>query len=846
MRCVLVSHFHWDREWYRTFEAYRARLVDAVDRVLDLLAADPGYRFVLDGQAVLLEDYLAIRPERRAEIAAGLRAGRLAAGPWYVQPDSLLPSGEAQVRNLLYGRRIVAELGPVSNVGYVPDSFGHPAQLPQVLNGFGITTFVYWRGNGNEIDSLGPRYRWIAPDGGAVDALLLSEGYFNAACLPRDATEAAQRLAEVAERLAATHDPVLLMNGFDHMLPDSHTGAVAAALARLTGATIERGLLDDALPRGCDTLPEFRGELVGGKLTNLLPGVWSTRMPIKLRNRVCERLLTGWAEPWTALARVLGAPDERPSLRLAWKSLLHNHAHDSICGCSIDAVADRVMARFEAVEELSEQTVARVLERLAGLDVERRVPWTVEQDLAVFNPSPHPRTDVVRVSLDAYPAMRLSVGIPEFAPLLLSATESPGFSIEGVPVHVVPSHDPARVRWLGHQQPFDVEFVAKDVPPFGYRRYRLTRSDRIDDADDNGREITAGSVQVAVADDGTLTARIGEFEYAGLFAIEDYGDRGDTYDFDPISDDLGAKLESAAWRRRRHPSGLQRLEIRRVFTVPIGLTADREHRADERVPLVVTTEVRVVPGVPRIDVNLRLDNAARDHRVRLLFPTARSVDTFRAATTFDVATRSTKPSDDRGWVHRAPTTFAHHGWVSANRLMIVAPGLPEAEVTPNGMVALTLLRAVGWLARFDLRSRPIPAGPPMTADGAQLLGRIEARLSLLASDDSAAADDATLGLRGVIAGAAPLLDAQRAMIAIEPRELLLSALKPAEDGEGLIVRLLNPTDTTLTATLRVGFPLSAVRAVRLDEEPTDFATTCDGDIVRFDVPAHALRSVRLS
>ncbi|HUI25502.1 MAG TPA: alpha-mannosidase, partial [Candidatus Kryptonia bacterium] len=321
MRCVLVSHFHWDREWYRTFEAYRARLVDAVDRVLDLLAADPGYRFLLDGQAVLLEDYLAIRPQRRAEIAAGLWAGRLAAGPWYVQPDSLLPCGESHVRNLLHGRRIVAELGPVSNVGYVPDSFGHPAQLPQLLNGFGIATFVYWRGNGNEIDSLGPRYRWIAPDGSAVEATLLSEGYFNAGCLPADASEAARRLAEVAARLGETQDPVLLMNGFDHMLPDPHTGAVAAALAQLTGAAVERGLLADAVGRSRDMRPTFRGELAGGRWANLLAGVWSTRMPIKLRNRRCELLLIGWAEPWTALARLLGAPDERPSLRLAWQGL---------------------------------------------------------------------------------------------------------------------------------------------------------------------------------------------------------------------------------------------------------------------------------------------------------------------------------------------------------------------------------------------------------------------------------------------------------------------------------------------------------------------------------------------
>src|SRR6185436_12313102 len=144
---------------------------------------------------------------------------------------SLLPSGEAHVRNLLHGRHVGQAFGPVSRVGYVPDSFGHPAQLPQILRGFGISTFVNWRGNGSEIDVLGPTYDWHAPDGSAVEATLLREGYFSAACLPADPEEAARGLAELAARLTDGHDgPALLMNGFDHMLPDPHTGAVAAAL----------------------------------------------------------------------------------------------------------------------------------------------------------------------------------------------------------------------------------------------------------------------------------------------------------------------------------------------------------------------------------------------------------------------------------------------------------------------------------------------------------------------------------------------------------------------------------------------------------------------------------------
>src|SRR5437763_4153173 len=318
MDILLVSHFHWDREWYRTFDEFRGRLVDAVDAVLDLVAADPEFRFVLDGQAIVLEDYLAIRPQRREELAAAIGSDRIAAGPWYVQPDSLLPSGEAHVRNLLAGRAVVREFGPVSRVAYVPDSFGHPAQFPQIFAGFGLDPFVYWRGNGSELDELGSLYQWVAPDGSAVRAWHLAEGYFAAAALDADddVDATVDRLVPILERLRSTtpeRAPVLLMNGFDHLPADTTTGAIADALDKRVDATVIRARFDDAIARlpSAETLPPWQGALVGGRVTNLLPGVWSARMPLKLRNRAVETLLTQWAEPWSAFGQAFGLPDDR-------------------------------------------------------------------------------------------------------------------------------------------------------------------------------------------------------------------------------------------------------------------------------------------------------------------------------------------------------------------------------------------------------------------------------------------------------------------------------------------------------------------------------------------------------
>ncbi len=487
----VVSHFHWDREWYRTMQGFRARLVDAVDQVLDLLAADPEACFVLDGQTIVLEDYLVVRPERRDELAGHVRTGRLAIGPWYVQPDSLLPSGESHVRNLLEGRRTAAAFGPVSTVAYVPDSFGHPAQFPQLFAGFGLRAFVHWRGNGAELDDLGPRWNWRGPDGTNLAVLHLTEGYFGASRPPDAPDEAATALAQLVQRQRrAGEEPVILMNGFDHTRPDPHIGALIGPLSAAVGAPVRRVTLDEAVvpaTASADGWPEFAGELVGGRVANLLPGVWSTRLDLKRRNRTGEALLQDWAEPWAALGHVLGLADESASLREAWRKLLRNQAHDSICGCSIDAVHERMAARYDDAEGLADQTVQRVLERLAGRGPDREVPPIDELAVTVFNPSPHPVTGLVTVPLDAHPAFAVRVGQPDPHSLLLAGLGPLGFTVDGSPVRVVPSADPTRVRWLPDQAALDVEFVATDVPPLGCRSYRLQRSEPVDDELDDGQ-----------------------------------------------------------------------------------------------------------------------------------------------------------------------------------------------------------------------------------------------------------------------------------------------------------------------------------------------------------------------
>ena len=862
MRCVMVSHTHWDREWYKTFQAFRARLVDTVDRVLDLLATDPGWSFQLDGQTIVLEDYLEIRPERRAELEAACRGGRLAIGPWYVQPDSLIPAGETHVRNLLEGRRVAEAFGEASTVAYTPDSFGHPAQLPQLFAGFGLGPFIYWRGHGGEIEGLRAEGIWRGPDGSEIAACHLAKGYFNSFGLGDEVGAAVDRLRGTASELAekSDRDCVLLMNGIDHQLPDDNTRVVTEALAKETGWEVQRGLLDlytegvtpAALAEATPAAPSYEGELVGARVSPLLPGVWSTHVDLKLANRRCETLLTGWVEPFCEIARRLGGPDERASVRSAWRQLIPNQAHDSICGCSQDRVHEHMATRYDEILDLGGETLHRLLERLAGLDTGRQIevdPETGEIGIAVFNPSPHPRTDRVRLPLDGFPAFT-GRGI---APLLGLNFGLEGIEVDGRPARILRDTGTVRPRLTQTQPVHEIEFVAEDVPAFGFKRMRLARSAAHEAEKDDGRTIENELVQVHVAPDGTLDVSWGDVRFEGLCAVADVGDRGDSYDFDPVErtvEDAPIVLEENRVKRRRHPSGIQRLVVDRVFALPEGLEESRARRAKRTVGVRLRITASIIPGSPRVDLDVTLANRARDHRLQLLFPTGAPASACTARTTFDVVTRDTARPDDAEWVQAAPDTFPQQGFVAANGLQVAAPGLVETSVTPEGTIGFTLVRSVGWLSRSDLETRPMEAGPTLATPGAQCLETIRTRLSLSPGLDPAAALDAELGLRAVAVGTAIAEHGDQALLGLDDPAVEVSSLKPAEDGDGSVLRLLNPTGETRRVEVRLGTPLArcVTRAerVRLDETPLGEHLSIDEGVLRVDVGARALTSIRLT
>jgi alpha-mannosidase len=353
-RFLVVPHTHWDREWYLPFEAFRLRLGAVVDGVLETLENDASFTsFTLDGQAIVLEDYVEVRPENEGRLRALLSARRLEVGPSYVLPDEILVGGEPLVRNLLLGRRVCRRFGvEPSSAGYLPDSFGHPAQLPQILAGFGIRTFLFSRGTGDEIDDVGVVFRWHAGPAEVVACQMLPH-YDNFARLTWH-HDAEERLRAIVGRFGeavrqAGQDEIVLANGSDHLPVEPQLPEILAELGQTLGASFRIGRYDEHVPEA-EELPDHEGELVGSRLQNVLRGVNSARTYLKQANERAERRLLS-IETAAALRTLReDAPYPASDLRLAWRDLLRNHPHDSICGCSCDEVHRDMVVRYEQLD----------------------------------------------------------------------------------------------------------------------------------------------------------------------------------------------------------------------------------------------------------------------------------------------------------------------------------------------------------------------------------------------------------------------------------------------------------------------------------------------------------------
>lgn len=398
---IIISETHWDRAWYQTFQQFRLRLVKLVDKLLDILETDPDFsHYTFDGQTVVLEDYLEVKPEEKDRLAKLIRNGRIDIGPWYILPDVFLVSGESLIRNFLRGKRVSKDFGRWMDVGYIPDPFGHVSQMPQILSQFSIDSIIFARGTGEESEELGSEFIWEASDGSEVLAHWLPGSYGNAANLPEDVQDAVYVLEDVIGRMKpwSRIGTYLLMNGSDHLEPQKHLPEVVKRFNETHEDRIIIGTLPMFIERVRQKrgeLKRYRGEFRRSKYQNLLSGVYSARVYIKQANDHAQRLLERSVEPWCYISYLLGGRYPLDEIRLAWKYLLLNHPHDDICGCSIDEVHDDNMQRFRWIEEIA----VSLLE-----DSQQEIVKMVESDthgVAIINPSAQKRSGIAYFEIPA-------------------------------------------------------------------------------------------------------------------------------------------------------------------------------------------------------------------------------------------------------------------------------------------------------------------------------------------------------------------------------------------------------------------------------------------------------------
>ncbi len=855
---IVISHTHWDREWYQPFQVFRARLIDLIDEALEILGSDPQYRyFTLDGQTVVLEDYLELRPERQPELAAFIQAGRLLVGPWYVLPDEFIVGAESLVRNLLVGRRLARRFGGGMDVGYLPDQFGHVGQMPQILRGFGIETAVLWRGVPPEL--AGRDFRWRAADGSEVFTVHLGEGYFNGVRLPVAAEELRERVAKLRRQLTVRGENGVLavMNGSDHVFPQRELVQVLARMrALLPDVEVVHGTLPQlvaearrrAEARG-EEVPVHAGELRHSRLAPVLPGVLSARTWLKQRNSACERILLRWAEPLAAWAAVAGVADGqlpawRALLRRAWQYLLHNHAHDSICGCSVDAVHEEMRVRFAWVEQMAGEVADRARRQLASA-VKTAPPAGAEMvrgALVVFNPLGGPRTDFVtvraRVRPGEVPALRRTDGGGEAVLQVLARRRAapPARDMHGELIGTT-----LDLAGEGEAEELELGLLACEVPPWGYTTYHVAvrQAEAAPSADvppGAGEGATAmienEHFRLAARADGSfdLLDKASGRSWQRLALLADGGDAGDEYNYCPPAEDrLLVGAAPATVRVVEGGPARWTLAVQGVLRLPRALSDDRRRRENAEVENPFTLSASLYPGVRRVDFALELENRAADHRLRLLFPLGRVTANVSVEGHFELVERPATPLDGGAdWCEQPTGAAPQQGLVLAGGLALAAPGLPEYEVVDDGegsAIALTLLRCVGWLSRADLATRRDHAGPGIPTPGAQELGKHSFAFAVFphAGAPAEALGEAHRFANPLVAQATGLhegrLPAKGSFLDVSPPQLVVTAIKPPEDGEGLVVRLCNPLPMPTTAELSLWPAPAEAALVDLEERP---------------------------
>lgn len=733
-KVFVVSHTHWDREWYQTFQSFRKRLVYMIDDLIMHLENDPDYKyFHMDGQTIVLEDYLEIRPENAERLKALIKADRIIIGPWYVMPDEFLISGESLVRNLQKGFEISRAYGvePMKN-GYVTDIFGHNSQLPQILKGFGIDSATLFRGIG---DFAKDSFNWVGADGSNVFTLKLdrdrsySNFYFAIRWPFEDRTyvyeEVISRMRELIQYSGdlSINGNLLMMDGVDHLEIEPDIPKLLHFIKENMEEIIdiEQCRLEDYITLQKNSLTELdtiHGELYNpgkkGINNQLLKNVLSSMVHIKQMNNECETLLTRWAEPFEAAASFTSSRNTNGFLKEAWKLLMQNHPHDSICGCSITRVHEDNEYRYNQVKDIAEEIIMTSLD-----DIAESTDMTVfdkENICIVFNASQQKYEGVIEADLE----------FPEGSQGNFKIFDETGNVIPYQILNVVKGTCKKIIKFRKllklemkdiYTVAFESSLPAIGFKSFGYEEYKTIMPEaggytykefhvpvKYSGTMRTGSKTWENKTLIVTFDgNNTLDVlfKVTGKKYCDLLIFEDCADIGDGWNYKkPLKDSRYLSTGCRTDFSIEHDGiNLVQWKLTQYMNLPAEMSLNGIERSNTSNEFIIDTFITMKKGSSRLEFQTIINNNITEHRLRILFAGNIKTDTFFSSTPFFLQERSIRKPDCSDFAETDTGAYPNQGIVilrdDTDCLALSNKGLNEIEVTEDEShtLGLTLFRS---------------------------------------------------------------------------------------------------------------------------------------------------------
>lgn len=854
MKVITYNHTHWDREWYKTFQEFRLRFVEVMDLIIKEIRNDNIDCFYLDGQTVILEDYFELYPENMKIIKDLIAKNKIIIGPWYALADEFLVSGESLFRNMFIGVKQAKELGCNKFIGYLPDSFGHNSEIPRILSAFEIKNAVLWRGAG----SLKSEFVWSSPDNSSVIATYLIEGYFqNILHYDIPIEEKAEKLKDILDKIKeySATDYILLPVGGDHL------GCVVGLKNQLqeiqkilNDYSFEAGgifeyiekveqILTAAVQPQNDDLYQFKGELRDNSRNPILPGTLSTRLYLKQENAVATWKLSKIAEPFYSFIQNAGFVSARNNeFEYAWKMLLKNHPHDSICGCSIDEVHDEMMPRFAQVNQIADGLILRGQNAVSQL-VNKDSVW-------VYNCSDYEYSGIIKIKTNKKLPVNLEKqfikSIREFPKEILLDTQRPPFSedIEEFNEYLV---------YVENIKPHSINIIRKD--------FQYSKQPDIVEVQENF--IKNSRVQITVNTDGTLKLTDFELqkEFDGMHYFYDRADIGDTYNYSPLKNDKPLKSKFIKTEIIEKGKLRSTLRVYSEIDIPAYFDEEKNQRSEESNKTVITTDISITSGSKRAEFSTSWENNSKDHILQIKFFFNKTIKETHAENTFGLIKRQFDP--DWSLTENIPApkgielktnTSAMQRFVFANGLGVITEGLAEYGVSQNELY-ITALRSVGKLSKLSLNTRNFPAGPPLDTNGAQCLGKQSIRYSICAVENPVELfkeADEFCGSIIVDVGnnkkKVDAIDKTFNFFKINNKNIYTYAAKPEEKGDDVVIRLMNLLGEDQEVCLCTDLKFSSYAVVNgMEEKISDFMEFDRALVFKpYELKSILLKKVKLS